>query len=149
MAANENILEKSKNYCPLPDATAAGNISDLNCSYNTIPRGDLKLANDPGQPVNFTSLQSTTPPLARYLYFLLVVKSLIMKRVAVTITFVSLYALIYHLASYTGIPDNVIIFMFLMSPFLVLYMVYVILKYGKPSAHTFDERYYDDVEDTE
>jgi len=35
-------------------------------------------------------------------------------------------------------------FMFFLSPFLVLYMGYVILKYGKPSGSTFDERFYDD-----
>jgi len=40
--------------------------------------------------------------------------------------------------------DNIIIGMFLLSPFMVISMVYVILKFGEPSKHTFDERFYDD-----
>jgi hypothetical protein len=34
--------------------------------------------------------------------------------------------------------------MFILSPFVVIYMAYVILKYGKPSKHTFEERFYED-----
>ena len=69
-----------------------------------------------------------------------------MKRVQVVITFVTLFAVVYHSAPYIGIPDTAIFVMFLISPFLVLYMAYVILKYGKPSEYTFDERYYEDIE---
>ena len=36
--------------------------------------------------------------------------------------------------------------MFLLSPFVVIYMAYTILKYGKPSKFTFDEKFYDDHE---
>ncbi len=69
-----------------------------------------------------------------------------MKRVPVVITLVTLFAAIYHLGPYMGLPDTAIFTMFLISPFLVLYMAYVILKHGKPSGHTFDERYYEDAE---
>lgn len=45
-----------------------------------------------------------------------------------------------------GIPDEFIIAMFILSPIVVIYMAYVILKYGKPSDHTFEERFYDDYD---
>lgn len=40
----------------------------------------------------------------------------------------------------SGSPDNLVIDMFILSPFLVVYMAYVILRYGKPSSYIFDER---------
>jgi hypothetical protein len=67
-----------------------------------------------------------------------------MKKMWVTITLVTLFATVYQLTPYIGIPAYVIYGMFLISPFLVGYMVYVILKYGKPSGNTFDEKYYED-----
>ena len=69
-----------------------------------------------------------------------------MKRVPVVITLVTLFAAIYHLAPYIGVSDTAIFIMFLISPILVLYMAYVILKHGRPSGHTFDERYCEDAE---
>jgi hypothetical protein len=35
--------------------------------------------------------------------------------------------------------------MFLLSPILVLWLVYIVLRYGEPSGRTFDEYFYDDV----
>lgn len=67
-----------------------------------------------------------------------------MKRVWIVIGLVSLFAVIYHAAPFIGLPDNLIIGMFILSPFLLVYMTYVILRYGKPSAYTFDERWYED-----
>jgi hypothetical protein len=69
-----------------------------------------------------------------------------MKKTGIVITVVSLFALFYQLSPYIGVPDRLVIAMFLMAPVLVLYMVYVILKYGKPSGRTFDEHFYDDVD---
>ncbi len=42
------------------------------------------------------------------------------------------------------IPDEFIIAMYILSPFVMIYMVYVVLKYEKPSKLTFEERFYDD-----
>ena len=70
-----------------------------------------------------------------------------MKKVPATITFVTLFAVFYHIAPFINVPDKLIYGMFLVSPFLVLYMAYVILKYGKPSGHTFKDRYYDDLDE--
>jgi len=67
-----------------------------------------------------------------------------MKKVPLVITLVTAYLIVYQLAPHIGINDNIIIGMFLLSPFMVISMVYVILKYGEPSKHTFDERFYDD-----
>lgn len=63
----------------------------------------------------------------------------------IVICLVSLFAVFFQLAPYTGMADVFIYCMFFLSPFLVAYMAYVILKYGKPSGHSFDERYYEDL----
>ena len=67
-----------------------------------------------------------------------------MKRPVIVITLSTLYLLFFQSSLFINIPDQVIIAMFFLSPVVVIYMVYVILKYGKPSAHTFEERFYDD-----
>ena len=69
-----------------------------------------------------------------------------MKKVFVVIAFVSLFAVIYQIAPYIGIGDKAILSMFILSPFLIVYMAYVILKDGKPSKYTFEERWYEDVD---
>ena len=69
-----------------------------------------------------------------------------MKKVAVIIFISTLYALFFQLTPYMGIPDHLIFGMFLFSPCIVLYMAFVILKHGKPSSHTFEERFYDDYD---
>ena len=69
-----------------------------------------------------------------------------MKKVAVSISIATLYALFFQATPYLGIPDRLIFGMALFAPVVILYMVYVILKYGKPSSHTFDERFYDDFD---
>jgi hypothetical protein len=67
-----------------------------------------------------------------------------MKSVPLVVGFVTFYAMLFQVAIYMDWPDNIIFGMFFLSPFLLLYMVYVILKYGKPSSYTFEERFYDD-----
>lgn len=69
-----------------------------------------------------------------------------MKKVRIVITLVTLFAVLYNISPFIGVPGNAIIAMFILSPFLVIYMAYIILKYGKPSGHTFDERFYEDSE---
>lgn len=36
--------------------------------------------------------------------------------------------------------------MFIFSPLLVIWLVYIVLRYGEASGRTFDEYYYDDVD---
>ncbi|MPR33385.1 hypothetical protein [Salmonirosea aquatica] len=35
--------------------------------------------------------------------------------------------------------------LFIFSPLLIIWLVYVVLRYGKASGRTFDEYFYDDV----
>ena len=67
-----------------------------------------------------------------------------MKKPAVIITLATFYLLFFKASPFIGIPDEAIIAMFILSPFVVIYMAYVILRYGKPSKHTFEERFYED-----
>ena len=69
-----------------------------------------------------------------------------MKKPVIVITVATLFVILYHASPYIGIPDEVILAMFILSPIVVIYMAYVILKYGKPSQHTFEERFYDDYD---
>ena len=68
-----------------------------------------------------------------------------MKNVPIIVGFMTLYAIFFQVAIYTGMDEDLIFTMFFLSHILVAYMVYVILKYGQPPNHTFDERFYDDI----
>jgi hypothetical protein len=70
-----------------------------------------------------------------------------MKKVSVTVALVTLFVAFYNVSPYIGVPDRAILAMFCVAPLLTIYMVYVILKYGKPSGATFDEKYYEDWND--
>ena len=79
-------------------------------------------------------------------YTLYQVKSFHMKRSVLVITLATLYVLLFRSSPLMGIPDEFIIATFILSPVVIIYLVYVILKYGKPSGHTFEERFYEDVD---
>jgi hypothetical protein len=67
-----------------------------------------------------------------------------MKKTTAVIAFATLYLVVFQLAPFIRLSDEIIIAMFILSPFVVIYMVYIVLKYGKPSQHTFDEKFYED-----
>jgi hypothetical protein len=69
-----------------------------------------------------------------------------MKKPPIIIAIATLYLVIFQASPVIGIPDEAIIAMFILSPFIVAYMAYVILKYGKSSGHNFEERFYDDYD---
>jgi hypothetical protein len=69
-----------------------------------------------------------------------------MKKVPLTVVFVTIYAIVFQVSFFEGVSDAVIFALSSFSPFLVLYMAYVILKYGKPSGYSFDEKFYDDYD---
>jgi len=69
-----------------------------------------------------------------------------MKKPAIVIGFATLFMVFYNLSPYLSIPDEFIIAMFILSPIILIYMVYVILKFGKPSKYTFEDRFYDDLD---
>ncbi len=58
----------------------------------------------------------------------------------------TLYLLLHTIAPFLGIPDVVIIASWALSPLLVVWMVYRVLKDGFASTQTFDEHFYEDVE---
>ena len=67
-----------------------------------------------------------------------------MKRPAVIIFLATLYLLFFNASPHLDVPNWVIITLFILSPIVVIYMSYVIFKYGKSSKYTFLERFYDD-----
>jgi hypothetical protein len=69
-----------------------------------------------------------------------------MKKPAVIIAIATLYLFFFHLSPYINIPDAVIIAMFIFSPIVLIYTLYVILKFGKSSKYTFEEKFYDDTD---
>ncbi len=69
-----------------------------------------------------------------------------MKKAQIAISIVTLYLLIYTSAPQMGIAPGIIFTMFFLSPFLVIGMVYIVLKNGEPSKYSFDQRFYDDLD---
>jgi hypothetical protein len=67
-----------------------------------------------------------------------------MKRVQWIVLAVTLYAIFFQLTPFLNISEGVIWIMFFLSPFLVAWMGYNILKHARPSQHSFDEYFYDD-----
>jgi hypothetical protein len=59
------------------------------------------------------------------------------------------YLIIYTLIAQYEPWQFIAPWLFIFSPFIVLWMVFSILKYGEPSKYTFDERFYDDMENSE
>ena len=67
-----------------------------------------------------------------------------MKNIWVIITIATIYAVFFQMSVFLNLPAGLVFTLFSGSPFLILYMTYMILKYGKPSDSTFDEKFYDD-----
>lgn len=67
------------------------------------------------------------------------------KKVPAAIAVATAYVAFYHISPHIGVASSVTIALFFLSPFVVGYMAYVILKHGEPSPHTFEEKFYDDL----
>ncbi len=67
-----------------------------------------------------------------------------MKNVTGIVGSVTMFALLFQLSPMMGLSDGLIFLLYFLSPFPVIYMVYVVLKYGKPPRETFDEKFYCD-----
>jgi Flp pilus assembly protein TadB len=61
------------------------------------------------------------------------------------IVLVTAFLLVYVLLAYYSL-EYIVAAMFILSPFLVIWMVYRVLRNGKPSGRTFSEYFYDDVD---
>lgn len=66
------------------------------------------------------------------------------KKLPVVIATATCFAAFYHMTPIFGFPAGLIVFLFLLSHFIVLHMAYVILKYGTPSKETFEDKFYED-----
>jgi hypothetical protein len=69
-----------------------------------------------------------------------------MKNPATAIFISTLYLFLFQASPYLRFPDELIIAMFIVSPFVIIYVVSVVLKYGKPSKYSFDEKFYEDLD---
>ncbi len=66
---------------------------------------------------------------------------------SVVVTFAIVFTVAYQLSPYIGLAGKPALLMLLLCPFVVLYLTYMVLKYGKPSRYTFDEKLYEDMND--
>ncbi|GAB2785123.1 hypothetical protein GCM10027275_31900 [Rhabdobacter roseus] len=60
--------------------------------------------------------------------------------------FVTLFLVIYTVLGHWDTNHSLVTVMFIFSPFLMIWLVYTVLRYGEPSERTFDEYFYDDVD---
>ncbi len=67
-----------------------------------------------------------------------------MKKAGIVAGFVTLYAVFFNISPLLGLSEKAIFGLFALSPFLTVYMVYIVLKYGKSGNKTFDEQFYED-----
>ncbi|HLO81651.1 MAG TPA: hypothetical protein VK166_11860 [Chitinophagaceae bacterium] len=68
-----------------------------------------------------------------------------MKGIWFPVMFVTAFLTVYVVLSFLSF-DRIVATMFFISPFLVIWMVYRVLKDGKPSGRNFSEYFYDDVD---
>lgn len=57
---------------------------------------------------------------------------------------VTLFMVVYNLLPFFNAQTDVIIFLFILSPFAVVWMVYRVLKNGTPSQKHWDDHFYED-----
>lgn len=68
-----------------------------------------------------------------------------MESIKPVVIFTTLYLLTYTiLGSFDFVPAKLVLFLFSLSPFLVIYMVIRILTGGAPSELTFEDAFYED-----
>lgn len=67
-----------------------------------------------------------------------------LKSTSFVAVFSTIYLFVFILVVGLGYGDLAMA-MFLLSPLLVLWLVYTVLRFGQASGRTFDEYFYDDV----
>ncbi|MBO9703391.1 MAG: hypothetical protein J7604_24495 [Sporocytophaga sp.] len=63
-----------------------------------------------------------------------------MKNYKLSVIFVTLYLFVFTVLSRMDIELEIMLSLFSLSPFLILWMVYSVLKYGKHSGKALNER---------
>lgn len=71
---------------------------------------------------------------------------MIMKKIKWPIILVTVYLVCYNASPVFGFSTDIILALYMLSPFLLCWMVYKILKNGIPSKRTFDDYFYDDYD---
>ncbi len=56
------------------------------------------------------------------------------------------FTLIYAMLPPMGVSYSIVFLAFIIANFLLLRMVYIILKFGKESSKTFQDHFYDDID---
>ncbi|MCC5931720.1 MAG: hypothetical protein JJU28_20910 [Cyclobacteriaceae bacterium] len=69
-----------------------------------------------------------------------------MENIKFPVVITTLIVLIYHISPFIGATYTWILFLFTLSTVAYFWMVYIILVKGKPSGHTFEDKWYDDQE---
>ena len=78
-------------------------------------------------------------------FTLLAKKQETMKKYLIPVWTVTGYLLVYVVAIGLELHIRLILFMFSISPILILWMVYRVLKADVKVDHTFDEKWYEDL----
>jgi hypothetical protein len=68
-----------------------------------------------------------------------------MKKSFIGIAIATIHIIIFQLLILLNSDLGIILFILSFAPLTIIYMVYAVLKYGKPSKYTFDERFYEDL----
>ncbi len=63
-----------------------------------------------------------------------------MRKPAHTTLFASLYLLLYCLLPQVKAAESIAMIMFFFSPFIVSWMVYVVIRHGTYTGHTFNDK---------
>lgn len=66
-----------------------------------------------------------------------------MSRFKIAVISVSLFALLFQFAIY-GFDERIVYVIFATSPFMMIWLVYTVLKHGKPIHESFDDKFYED-----
>ncbi|PKQ67219.1 hypothetical protein [Raineya orbicola] len=66
-----------------------------------------------------------------------------MQKIRLPLLLSTLYVLVYATTPYWT-PECITATMYFLSPLVVLYLVWVVLKKGEPSQFTFEEAFYED-----
>lgn len=70
-------------------------------------------------------------------------KLISMKKPIIIILLSTLYLMFFYASPHIGVPDAAIVAMFVLSPIILVNLVFVILNYTKHSRNTFQDRTYD------
>jgi hypothetical protein len=69
-----------------------------------------------------------------------------MKNIRFPVYFTSAYLLLYTVLAQYEATQFIVPLLFALSPFLVIWMVYCVLKFGEESKKTFEDSFYEDAD---